>query len=78
MKAGQRGFLNGGMLVILVSGVLIGVLFIHSYATGQELPLWPAVAVICVNLFGVWKIIGEVRARRQLRDGPKHDGGPAR
>jgi hypothetical protein len=70
--------MNGGMLVILISGVLIGVMFIHSYSTGQELPVWPAVAVICVNLFGVWKIIGEVRARRQMRDGSKRDGGPAR
>lgn len=78
MKAVQRGFLNGGMLVILISGVLIGALFIHSYATGQELPLWPAVAVICVNLFGVWKIVGEVRARRQMPGGSKRDGGPAR
>ncbi len=78
MKAVQRGFLNGGMLVILVSGVMIGGLFIHSYTTGQELPLWPALAVIGVNLFGVWKLLSEVRARRRMRAGSRHDGGPER
>ncbi|MEW6165170.1 MAG: hypothetical protein AB1642_08930 [Pseudomonadota bacterium] len=76
MKAVQRGFLNGGMLVILISGVVIGGLFIHSYATGQALPLWPAVAVIGVNLFGVWKILGEVRARRQRPGGSPPADGP--
>lgn len=78
MKAAQRGFLNGGMLVILIGGLMVGGLFIHSYATDQELPLWPAVAVIGVNLYGAWKIFSETRARRQGRRSPQDTGSPKR
>jgi hypothetical protein len=52
------------MLFILIGGLMIGGLLIYSYSTGQELPLWPALAVILVNLLGIWKILGDRRARR--------------
>lgn len=75
MKLAQHGFINGGMLVVLIGGVMIGGLFLHSYTTGKELPLWPALAVIGVNLFGVWKMLGEARARRRVDGGAKNEGG---
>lgn len=67
MKSSQRGVVNGGVLVVLIGGLMIGGLFIHSYSTEQELPLWPALAVIGVNLYGAWRIFSETRARRRAR-----------
>jgi len=71
VKAVQRGFVNGGMLVILIGGLMIGGLFLHSYVTGQELPLWPALAVIGVNLYGAWMLFKEGQMRR--RNGAPRD-----
>lgn len=55
---------------MLISAVLIGGMFVHSYSSGQDLPLLPAIAVIVVNLLAAAKLVLDVRARRQ-RQGPK-------
>lgn len=68
MKFLQRGAIDPGMTIILISGLILGALFVHSYTTGEELPIWPAIAVICVNLVGVWRTIKDVQARRRMHD----------
>jgi hypothetical protein len=73
LKKFQRGFMNGGMLVILIGGLMIGWLFFDSYSTGKDLPLWPAIAVILVNLLGIWKLLSDRRRRNNPR--PPRDGG---
>lgn len=68
MKSLQRGAIDPGMVIILISGLILGALFVHSYATGEELPIWPAIAVICVNLVGVWRTLKDVQARRRAHE----------
>jgi len=63
----QEGFINSGVLIILIGGLALGGLFIHSLSTGQDLPVWPAVAVILVNLIGAAKIVIGVRNAKKLR-----------
>lgn len=75
MKSLQRGAFDPGMAIILISGLILGGLFVHSYATGEELPIWPAIAVICVNLFGVWRTLKEVQARRRRQDAARPQRG---
>lgn len=55
---------------MLISGALIGGMFVHSYSSGEDLPLLPAIAVIVVNLLAAGKLVLDVRARRQ-RQGTK-------
>lgn len=68
MKFLQRGAIDPGMAIILISGLILGALFVHSYTTGEQLPIWPALAVICVNLAGVWRTLKDVQARRRMHD----------
>ncbi len=67
MNCRQEGFINSGVLIILIGGLALGGLFIHSLSTGQDLPVWPAVAVILVNLIGAAKIVIGVRNAKKLR-----------
>lgn len=67
MNCRQEGFINSGVLIILIGGLALGGLFIHSLSSGEDLPLWPAVAVILVNLVGAAKIVIGVRNAKKLR-----------
>ena len=67
MNCRQEGFINSGVLIILIGGLALGGLFIHSLSTGQDLPVWPAVAVILVNLIGAAKIVIGVMNAKKLR-----------
>ena len=67
MNCRQEGFINSGVLIILIGGLALGGLFIHSLSTGQDLPVWPAVAVILVNLIGAANIVIGVRNAKKLR-----------
>ena len=67
MNCRQEGFIDSGVLIILIGGLALGGLFIHSLSTGQDLPVWPAVAVILVNLIGAAKIVIGVRNAKKLR-----------
>lgn len=64
MNKFQQGAVAGGMIFILIGGLMIGWLLFDSYTTGKELPLWPAVAVILVNLLGIWNVLSKRRGRR--------------
>ena len=62
---GRGGVVFGALCVPL--RLALGGLFIHSLSTGQDLPVWPAVAVILVNLIGAAKIVIGVRNAKKLR-----------
>lgn len=66
----QYGFINGGTMTILVGGLVLGVLLVHSLKSGQAMPLWPAVVVCLVNLIAAVKIILDVKKARRLRQSP--------
>jgi hypothetical protein len=66
------------MLAILIGGLMLGGLLVYSYTTGQELPLWPALAVVAVNLYGAWRMFSEARARRQARTAARQTGDASR
>ena len=67
MNCRQGGFINSGVLIILIGGLALGGLFIHSLSSGEDLPVWPAVAVILVNLVGAAKIVIDVKNAKKLR-----------
>lgn len=79
----RKGALSFGSMSLLVGGLALVGLLAWGWKTGQELPLWPAVLVAAVNVFGAFKLVIETRARknaaRQARAAeaaaPRHEAG---
>jgi hypothetical protein len=63
----QDGFINGGVMTLLIGGLAIGGLLLYGSVTGQELPVWPAVLVGIVNLAAAGKVILDVKKAKKLR-----------
>jgi hypothetical protein len=52
----QRGAIRGDGITLLVAGAALGGLLIYSATSGYELPFWPAMAVIGVNLVAAGRL----------------------
>jgi hypothetical protein len=64
----QNGFINFSTMTLLVGGLALGGLLLYGSTSGQELPLWPAIAVSLVNVVAAAKIVIDTRkARRQAQ-----------
>jgi hypothetical protein len=63
----QHGFLNGSIIAMLIGGLALGGLLLYGSMTGQELPIWPAIAVGVVNLVAAGKVFFDARKARKLR-----------
>lgn len=53
----QRGAIDGNGVALLIGGVALGGLLVYSAVSGYELPLWPALAVIAVNLVAAGRMV---------------------
>lgn len=60
----KTGVLSFGSMTLLVGGIALAGLLLWGWTTGQELPLWPALLVAAVNVFGAYKLVMETKARR--------------
>lgn len=63
----KKGALSFGSMTLLVGGLALAGLLFWGWKTGQELPLWPALLVAAVNVFGAFKLVMETRARQAAR-----------
>ena len=63
----DKGVLSFGSMTLLVGGLALAGLLFWGWKTGQELPLWPALMVAAVNVFGAFKFVMEARARKAAR-----------
>lgn len=52
----QRGALNGAVITMLIGALALGGLLISSAVSGYELPFWPAMAVIAVNVVAAGRL----------------------
>lgn len=59
-----KSVLSFGSMTLLVGGLALAGLLLWGWKTGQELPLWPALLVAAVNLFGAYRLVREARARQ--------------
>lgn len=59
------GKMKLGNLTLLIGGLALAGLLLYGWATGQELPLWPALAVVGVNLLAAGKTLMDVRRNRK-------------
>lgn len=67
MKSGYFSFTSLSQLVGALA--LVGLL-LYGWITGQELPLWPALLVVAVNVVLAVKLLLEAKARRSGASGP--------
>ncbi len=63
----KKGVLSFGSMTLLVGGLALVGLLVWGWKTGQELPLWPALLVAAVNVFGAVKLVMETRAKKAAR-----------
>ncbi|PKO59258.1 MAG: hypothetical protein CVU24_15685 [Betaproteobacteria bacterium HGW-Betaproteobacteria-18] len=63
----QRGALNGGVIAMLIGAMALGALLIYSAASGYELPFWPAMAVIAVNVVAAGRLVWTVIQAKKRR-----------
>ena len=74
MSSRQDGKINLGIVTLLAGGLALAGMLIYGLKSGQELPVWPAIAVALVNLVAAAKIVIDVKqARRQRQAGPGPD-----
>lgn len=64
MKRKETGAINAGVLTLLVAGAALAGLLIYGWQSGQELPLWPALAVVAVNVVAALKVAMDARKSR--------------
>lgn len=68
----KRGLLRGDILGLLLAAVLLGGLLLYGAISGMELPFWPSVMVILVNLFAAGRIVMRIHRQRQQNAGTSH------
>lgn len=61
----QTGKMSLGNLTLVIGGVALAGLLAYGWSSGEELPLWPALAVVAVNLVAAAKIGMEARKNRK-------------
>lgn len=59
-KPTQRGAIRADGLTLLVGAAALGGLLIYSATSGYALPLWPALAVVAVNLVAAGRLAWSV------------------
>jgi hypothetical protein len=63
----NKGVLSFGSMTLVVGGLALAGLLFWGWNTGQDLPLWPALLVVGVNVFGAVRLVMETRARQAAR-----------
>ena len=63
----QHGALNGGVIALLIGALALGGLLIYSAVSGYELPFWPAMAVIAVNVVAAGRLVWTVIQAKKRR-----------
>jgi hypothetical protein len=65
-KHTQRGAISGDSIALLIGGLALGGLLVYSAVSGYELPFWPAMAVIGVNLVAAGRLAwGAIKAKNR-------------
>jgi len=67
MKFFQRGAIRGDIVTLLIAGLALVGLLAYAALSGVELPLWPSLAVMAVNLFAAGRLAWTVlKSKKRL------------
>jgi hypothetical protein len=67
----QDGFIKGSVIVLLIGGLMLGGLLVYGAKSGHELPFWPAIAVVLVNLVAAAKIVLDTKKAKRQQHPPE-------
>lgn len=70
MMHSQKGFVSFGVMTLVIGGLALVGLLIYGAQTGQQLPLWPAIAVTLVNIIAAGKLFHDARKAKAQRQAP--------
>ena len=72
MNRREYGFISFGTMTLLIGGMALAGLLLYGWTSGQELPVWPAVAVVLVNLVASIKLVIDAKkAKNQAENSGK-------
>lgn len=60
----DKGILSFGSMTLLVGGLSLAGLLFWGWYTEQALPVWPALLVAGVNVFGALKLLHETKVKQ--------------
>lgn len=67
LKGRELGYISFGVMTLLIGALALAGLLIYGWQSGQELPLWPAIAVILVNLVAAVNMLLKARKAKVQR-----------
>lgn len=59
MRIRQQGFISFGSMSLIIGGLALFGLLFYGMVSGHELPLWPALLVVVLNLYGAYRLVVE-------------------
>lgn len=65
MSRRERGNASFGIMTLIVGALALVGLLVYGWRSGQDLPLWPALAVVLVNIVASAKIALDIKKARQ-------------
>lgn len=68
MKNKQAGIIRGDIVGLLIAAVMLGSLLAYGALSGHDLPLWPSLLVIGVNVVSAAYAFNGARKRKQERN----------
>jgi hypothetical protein len=72
----KSGFFSFTSLSQLVGGLALVGLLLYGWTTGQQLPLWPSLLVVGVNVVLAVRLVLEIKARSKGHTNPQTDNAP--
>jgi hypothetical protein len=67
MQYRDKNYLSFGVMTLIVGGLVLLALLLYGWQSGQDLPLWPALAVVAVNVVAAIRLVlVRKRAQQQL------------
>ncbi len=67
----QRGAVNGAVITMLIGALVLCGLLVSSAVSGYELPFWPAMAVVAVNVVAASRLAWTVIQAKKQRQAHK-------
>lgn len=74
MSRKERGNASFGVMTLIVGALALVGLLVYGWRSGQDLPLWPAIAVILVNIAAAVKIVLDIKKARQQPKPASNEG----
>lgn len=67
LSSKQSGRMRGDVIGLLMGGAILGGLLLYASLSGMELPVWPAILVVVVNLVAAARVVMAIHKAKKQR-----------